>query len=196
MRENMFENIEACTTWNCVNSFALWISAIGMVAISSMTLWLTIKDKILRLSSIFDNGVLPGDDGKTMNRDVFILSFTNIGSRPVTVTNYRWIIRHSFFKKKYSFGFPHLDQTVGRFCTKFPSELTDGKEGHVFHNYTYFSDLEEPEKMLFANNWFAAIWRIYNFKLQIMTTVGKKFSVKIPFRVRRLIHKQYKKYKS
>ena len=45
---DIFATLKPCNTWNCINSFALWLSAIGMVRISSITLWLTVKDKLIR----------------------------------------------------------------------------------------------------------------------------------------------------
>ena len=164
----------------------------GMVLISGMTLWLTIKDKILRVSAKFDIGLLPGPDGIAMNRPVYCLSFTNIGSRPVTVTNFRWVIRRPWLKKTFSFTFPHLDPDIGILNTIFPCELTDGKEGHIFHHKTFFADLEEPEKMLFNDNPMIAWWQIQTFQMQICTTVGKEFKVQIPYRVRKDILKQFK----
>ena len=52
-------NIKPCSDWNGINSFALWLSALGMVTISAITLWLTLKDKLIRIVSEFNIGVIP-----------------------------------------------------------------------------------------------------------------------------------------
>jgi hypothetical protein len=51
--------LPACDTWNCVNSFAGWIAATGTILVSLLAIWFSIKDKILRIKSSFDAGLIP-----------------------------------------------------------------------------------------------------------------------------------------
>ena len=85
----LMDTLQACDTWGCVNSFADWLSAFGTILVSSLALWFSMKERILRLKCSFDIGLVPGSERLILNQQVFILSFTNIGLRPVTVTNFR-----------------------------------------------------------------------------------------------------------
>ena len=86
---------------------------------------------------------------------------------------------------------PHMDEKVGRLCSKFPLELTDGKNGHAFYTYDFFRNLDEPEKVLFHKNFLIAWLRIYFFKVCISTTVGKSLKVKVKRTVRRQLWETY-----
>ena len=130
---------------------------------------------------------MPLDNINVLNNEVYILSFTNIGHRMVTVTNYEWRIRKwpIIWKSNRLITFPYMDESLGHLCSKFPVELSDGKEGHIFHKGTFFEDLEIKENHLFSSSKFIAFMRIFDFKLFLRTTTGKIIDVYIPFRVRK-----------
>lgn len=96
-----------CDAWQCINSFAPWVSAIGTLVISGLALWLAIKDRRVNIMSRLSLGMLPGQDQRVLNRRVFVLSFTNNGYRNVTVSNHCWTLP---FRKGISFLMPNLDQ--------------------------------------------------------------------------------------
>ncbi|HHX8330657.1 TPA: hypothetical protein ACVOYW_004448 [Vibrio alginolyticus] len=73
--------METCNTWECFNSFASWLSAIGTLLVSGIALWLSVRDRFIRMSNRFSLGVLA--NGGELNMKVFVLEFTNIGVRPV-----------------------------------------------------------------------------------------------------------------
>ena len=75
--------MQACETWECVNILGNLISAIGTVVLSGIALWLSDRDRFIRMSNRLSWGVIAPYNGENIN--VFILSFTNIGARPVTV---------------------------------------------------------------------------------------------------------------
>jgi hypothetical protein len=144
----MFENIPACDSWQCYNSFALWISSIGTVVISSLALWLSVKDRFLRMDASFKIGTIGGKDPNRLDTLVYILSFTNVGARPITVTNYEWRIPLS----KKGIG-KHITNpyngSFGHRCTKFPVQLTDGQSGYLFHDKNFFQ-LWKIEKLFYT----------------------------------------------
>lgn len=191
----MFSELSGCSTWECINSFASWVSALGTILISGLALWLSWKDRLIRIQAIFDYGLIPGDNPSVLNREVYILSFTNIGHRTAIVTNYEWKIRSlpRIWKFYRCITFPHLEPSLQYLTTKFPLELTTGKEGHIFHKSTFLEELEEREKHLYTSSNWLAFYRIFTFKLVLKTTVGKTIYAKIPFRVRKQIWKKYKK---
>lgn len=178
-----------CESWQCINSFAPWVSAIGTLLISGLALWLAIKDRRINLKARLSLGVLPGQNQRVLNRRVFVLSFTNNGYRKVTVTNHCWKIP---FRKGISFLMPNLDQELGPLCTKIPVELDDGQEGHAFYDERFFLILDNPEGMFFPPNKFIAWVRIYLFRAYICTTVGKRVKVSIDRAVRRKLWGQCK----
>ena len=189
---NFFNAISPCATWECINSFGNWLSAIGTILISGLALWLSIKDRLIRVSAELNVGIVPGDNPLVLDTRVYILSFTNIGPRPVTITNHCWILP---FPKSFVFLMPQIDSALGKLCSKLPLELTDGKEGHAFYSYDFFSKLNQPEKVFFHKNCLIAWIRIYFFKLRITTSVGKRLNVKIKRAVRRRLWQTYKTLK-
>ena len=42
--------MEECTTWQCIRSFASWISFVGTVATLSVTIWLAVREKWLSVN--------------------------------------------------------------------------------------------------------------------------------------------------
>ncbi|EIA1794438.1 hypothetical protein [Vibrio harveyi] len=185
--------METCNTWECFNSFASWLSAIGTLLVSGIALWLSVRDRFIRMSNRFSLGVLA--NGGELNMKVFVLEFTNIGVRPVTVTNYKWRIPLNGSRKSSVITFPQQDPRVAAYCSKFPMELTDGKGGNLFHTDDFFLNRDEPEKFLYPKSKFKAFVRIYFFKIFICTSVGEDISVKVDRNLRkRLWHEYLEKY--
>ena len=127
-----------------------------------------------------------------MNMPVYIFSFTNVGARPVTVTNVRWVVRNRGIKKSYIFTWPLLDEEIGPLNTKLPCRLEDGEEGHLFHKKSFLHEVDIREEFLFPRNPVVAWWRIMTFKIHVCTTIGQYFDANIPLRVRRSIFAQYR----
>lgn len=180
--------IESCTTWECFNSFASWLSAIGTILITGLALWLSVRDRQIHLKSALTLGLLPSVNANLLNRPVFVLSFTNVGPRPVTVTNHCWVLPHV---KGVVFLQPYMDAGVGSLCSKLPLELTDGKEGHVFYSDDFFLKLDDPAKFLFHKKRYIAWLRIHFFKVRIVTTAGVRPYVKVARAVRQRLWHQY-----
>ncbi len=181
--------MQACETWECVNSFGNWISAIGTVVISGIALWLSVRDRFIRMSNRLSWGVIAPYNGENIN--VFILSFTNIGARPVTVTNYKWRIPFNGRNIAFTITMPQLDRRVAQYCTKFPIELSDGHGGNIFHTDDFFINMENPENFLYPKNIFLAFIRIQFFKIYISTSLGKDIPVNIDRGVRNTLWKEY-----
>lgn len=193
----MFSEIADCKSWECINSFASWVSAFGTILISGLALWLSWRDRVIRVSASFDYGLIPGKDPTLLNKEVYILAFSNIGHRTATITNYEWRLRRwpIFWKSNRIVTFPYMDRELQSLCSKFPVELTDGKEGRIFHNATFFQDLENQEVLIFSSSKLIAFIRIFDFRMVLHTTTGKIVNVHIPFRVRKNIWNRYKNLK-
>lgn len=197
--KKLFTNLDACTTWECINSFASWLAAIGTIIISGLALWLSWRDNLIRVKASFDYGLLPGEDPRVLDREMYVLEFTNIGRRTVSLTNYEWRIRRWSWVWKYKrwITFPYLDSEIGHLCSKFPVELHDGKAGHIFHKASFFNELEVKDNYhLFARSKAIAFIRIFDFQIVLKTTTGKEIRVYIPVRVRKNIWHRYVKERS
>ncbi|MCR9873585.1 hypothetical protein NB614_02940, partial [Vibrio parahaemolyticus] len=175
--------METCNTWECVNSFASWLSAIGTLLVSGIALWLSVRDRFIRMSNRFSLGMLT--NGGKLDMKVFILEFTNIGVRPVTVTNYKWRIPLNGSRKSSIITFPQLDPRVSTYCSKLPMELTDGKSGNIFHTDDFFINRDDPEAFLYPKNKLKAFIRIHFFKVFICTSVGDNVPVRIDRNLRK-----------
>jgi hypothetical protein len=180
--------LPSCTTWECVNSFANWLSAFGMILISGLALRLSIRDRMINMRAELNTGLIPGPDPTILNRQVYILSFTNTGPRPITATNHCWSLP---FVKGIIFMMPHLDRQLGPLCSKLPLELTDGKEGHIFYAADFHTRLEKTERFLCHKNRFIAWIRIRFFRVRITTTTGKRIKVVVKPAVRRKLWRVY-----
>lgn len=180
--------IDSCTTWECINSFASWVSAFGTILITGFALWLSVQDKRISLRSTLTLGLLPSSHIDILDRAVFVLSFTNVGPRTVVVTNHCWKLP---LTKSFIFFQPHRVPDVGRLCSTIPLKITDGEEGHTFYPDDFFINLDEPEKFLFHQRRSIAWIRIHFFKVHIVTTAGVRPSVKIARAVRQRLWRQY-----
>ena len=180
--------IADCSTWECVNSFSNWLSAIGTVATAALALWLSVRDRRVNLKAEFSLGLTPSKDPRILDRRVFILEFTNQGPRTITITNHAWRLP---FVKGVLFMFPNMDTSLAHLGSPLPLELTDGKSGHTFYSDDHFAKLEEPEKALFHPHRGVAWLRIWFFRLYVHTSVGKRVRVRVRRQVRRSLWRQY-----
>lgn len=181
--------IDACTNWECINSFGNWLSAIGTIAATVIALWLALRDRMLHMRANFNTATTTLHRHDKLDNHGFMLDFTNIGARPITVVGHEWKLplqRHRLL------FMPHLDPRSAHVSTRLPLELTDGKSGHVFYPSDFFLQLDDREKALFHANWFVAYARIRFFKIRIGTSVGKKIRVSVKRPAREALWEQYK----
>jgi hypothetical protein len=180
--------LTSCTTWECVNSFSNWIAALGTVFISAIALWLALKDRMINMRATFDTVVTNGINPLVLDRHGFMLSFTNIGPRPITVTGHTWRLP---FVKGQLFFMPQMERETAHLNSRLPVEITDGKEGHLFYKENFFSELEQPEIALFHPKPIVAFCRIWFFRIRIGTSVGKRVRVRVMRTARRRLWALY-----
>jgi hypothetical protein len=179
----------ACSTWECINSFSNWVAALGTIFISAIALWLSVRDRRINMRAAFDTVVTIGNNPLVLDRHGFMLSFTNIGPRPITVTGHSWWLP---FQRRQLFFTPHLEPGTAHLNSRLPVEITDGKSGHVFYKREFFSELEQPEVALFHPNRLLAYFRIHFFRITIGTSVGKRVRVRVTKTARRQLWQLYK----
>jgi hypothetical protein len=144
---------------------------------------------MVNMRAELDVGLVPGTNPTVLDQQVYALSFTNIGPRPIIVTNHFWTLP---FFKGVIYLMPQMDRQLGPICSKLPLKLTDGKEGHAFYARDFFSKLDEPEKVLFHKNRLVAWLRIRFFRVYISTTLGKRVKVTVKPAVRKTLWRIYK----
>ena len=187
--------MEACNTWQCLNSFAPWLSAFGTILISGVALWLSVRDRFIRLKANYSGSLIPSYDPMKLDTYAYVLDFVNVGAREVHVTNFEWHWKHSpFLKKQRSIIQPYLDERVARLCSKFPMRLGDGETARIFFASDFIEKLDEPDVFLFSTSSMKAFFRIFTSEIYLCTSVGRKIKVKMKSGMRREIWRRYKKY--
>ncbi|CUA87802.1 hypothetical protein [Pseudidiomarina woesei] len=187
--------MEACNTWQCINSFAPWLSAVGMIVISGIALWLSVRDRFLRLGASYSGGFIPSSDPMKLDTYVYVLDFVNIGARDVQIVNFEWHWKHvPLFKRQRTFLSPYLDERVVKYCSKFPMRLTDGESATLFFPADFIEKLDAPENFLFPTSRIKAFFRIFTSEIYLCTSVGKKVKADMKSGMRREIWRRYKKY--
>ncbi len=146
---------------------------------------------MINMRASFDTVVTTGNNPNLLDRHGFMLSFTNIGPRPITVTGHTWSLP---FQKHQLFFMPQMERETAHLNSRLPVEITDGKEGHLFYKENFFSELDQPEKALFHPNKVVAYTRIALFRIRIGTSVGKRIPVKVTRTARQKLWSLYKTY--
>lgn len=187
--------METCDTWQCINSFAPWLSAIGMIFISGIALWLSVRDKVIRVDASFSGSLISSSDPNKLDTYAYVLHFVNVGARNVHITNFMWHSKKTpFSKHQRSMIQPYLDIKVAHLCSKFPMKLTDGDSARLYFKNDFIESLDEPELFIFPKNAIHAFFRIFTSKIYLCTSTEKQIKVKIKSGMRRELWCKYKKY--
>lgn len=187
--------MESCNTWQCINSFAPWVSAFGTILISGVALWLSVRDKFIRLKASYSGSLIPSYHPMILDTYAYVLDFVNVGAREVQVTNFEWHWKHApFFKKQRTMIQPYLDIRVSKLCSKFPMRLTDGEVARLYFAADFIEQLDSPDRFLFPASKIKAFFRIFTSEIYLCTSVGRKLKVKMKTGMRREIWRRYKEY--
>jgi hypothetical protein len=162
-------------TWQFINTFAPWLSALGTISAVIVSLYLATRDR--RISLKVSAGVkiiMQGGHSET-----FIgVSAVNMGRREVTITGIGW--QTGLFRKRefVQLGFsPH--------SSDLPARLQDGETAN------YFIPLENT-----GNHWVLKVkddlgkclwFKVYFMKALVVTSIGKTFRVRVNRNIRDLL---------
>jgi hypothetical protein len=180
--------LNGCSTWECVNSFSNWISAIGTILISGIALWLSLRDRVTRIEVDLDWATFP-----TLNRDAYIINIVNVGARPATITTFTWTFRNIFLKKKRLLMDIYSDNDFNNICAKFPCEITFGKQAPIVIGTNRFITIPPP--IFFEESKIKTWFKIRTLHAVVQTTVGKNFKSKVNKGFRRKIWSDYKDWR-
>lgn len=193
---DLFSNLKPCDTWNCINSFALWISAIGMVFISSVSLWLSVKDKLVRIKGEFGTGLIPSDlinNSLTLDRKVYILKYVNIGIRKVKINSIKICVKNIFSSSSYFAINPQLEKSLESLNKQFPILLDEMEDNNLIFDINYFINLNNNP--LFHKNKIITWCKINTTYLILVTSIGIEIKIKFNKDAKKYLWEQYIKLK-
>ena len=167
MEGNMLER----GTWEFINSFAPWLSAVGVISAVLVSLHLARRDKNIRLEVSAGHRLIatPGEPGPYP--EYLIIHVVNIGHRDAQLINIGWKV--GIFKKRYAV------QTISHdgMSSQLPVRLKDGEEAK------YLIPLGgEPDWLRdFAEKMMQPFPKLqgYLVKVQAFTSVGDTFESRI-----------------
>ncbi len=157
-------------TWKFINTFAPWLSAIGTLIAVIVTIYLSRKDKTVKLKVGAGVRMMIGDDfmGEPKYLTIYI---TNVGLRETKVTSIGWKV--GYFKKQYAVQGVINDG----FSSKLPIKLNDGEEAH------YHIPLDKATNWIdkFVQQFLINRSKIsFKFiKIQVFVSTGDKFESRI-----------------
>ena len=162
-------------TWQFINTFAPWLSALGTISAVIVSLYLATQDRRVRLKVHASVQVLiePG-----RSREFIGVSAVNIGRRETTITGIGWKIGPIRKKSFIQLGFSPESAQL-------PVRLSDGQSA------MFLIPLENTD-----NHWVEGmreqlgklLWlKIYFMEAQVVTSVGKSFTVRIDRNIRNLL---------
>jgi len=156
-----------------LNTIGIWLAGIGTLSAVIVSLYLARKDSIVRLKVYAGHRILVAQNQKEQP-DFLSIGITNVGFRKVTITGIGWKV--GIFKKKYGI------QTLypNPISDNLPKTLNDGDEARVlipFKNSQNYPNWIDDFPKDFLGKYPKLSSR--TLKLQVLTTIGKTFEVKI-----------------
>jgi hypothetical protein len=162
-------------TWQFINTFAPWLSAIGTISAVFVSLYLATQDRRVRLKISASVQVLVQNG----HSEEFVgISAVNVGRRELTITGIGW--KMGIFRKRgfFQLGFSHHS-------TPLPTRLEDGETA------IFLIPLENTEM-----HWVSGMrdelgklpWlKVYFMKAHVVTSIGKTFTVRVDRNIRNLL---------
>ncbi|SRR5713226_217612 len=156
-------------TWNFVNSFAPWLSALGTFSAVVVSLYLANRDRRIRLKLTAGIRVI-AFSGQTLASGMKVISVevTNVGFRTVTVSSIFW--RVGILKRV---DFVQIPSTIP-YSSSLPATLTDGQTA------SYPLEVSEFERLNFDSfrKAYSSRFRqlaVKCIKIGVLTSTGKVF---------------------
>lgn len=111
-------------TWQFINTFAPWLSAIGTLSAVVISLYLATKDR--RITLKVDASLKTLIQTGVRSQDFATISVVNVGRREATITGIGWKI--GFIRKTNLFQVPGAPL----YSAQLPSKLHDGESASYF----------------------------------------------------------------
>jgi len=157
-------------TWEFINSFSDWFSAIGTLAAVVLALYLARGQSKLKLRISAGHRIMAGL-GTGNFPDYLYISIVNTGFRKACITGIGWKV--GLFKKSYAI------QTTDKspWSSSLPIDLSDGQEAQYLVPFKGEADWLNVFARDFLGN--RPVLTSYFITLQVFTSVGKIFEKRI-----------------
>ncbi len=172
-------------TWEFINTFAPWLSALGTIAAVIVALYLSNREKRIRLrvSAGHRMLIIPGQNIQEEN-EFLVINIVNIGYRSAIITNIGWKV--GFIKKQLG-----IQMTINDgYSKRIPTKLNEGEEAN------YYIPLNTETNWInnFLNNFLQPHprLRLKFTKIQAFTSIGKTFESRIEKNLEQKILKELK----
>jgi hypothetical protein len=165
--------------WEFINSFAPWFSAIGTILAVILSLYYATRDRKIQLKVGAHRAVLVKEAFENRCTEYMIVTITNCGPRTATITGVFW----QYFPLCNKFYRP-IDENEG-YSSKLPSKIEDGEQ-LLFYYVLSKNSINELYKTIGA---FPKL-KLFFMKVRIETSIGKAFTKRADFFLRRLLMKK------
>jgi hypothetical protein len=154
-------------TWEFINTFAPWLSAIGTLLAVGVSLYFARHDKRIRLEVNAGHRLIVTQGQKEPHPEYLLMRIVNIGHREAQITSIGWKV--GLFKKQYA-----IQTTIqDGISSPLPVRLKDGEEAKYYIPlHGEYSWLEGFIKDFYQNH---PKYRVKHTKIQVFTSVGKTF---------------------
>jgi len=172
-------------TWEFINTFSGWLSALGTLLAVVISLYLARRDRMIRLhvSVGLRQLVVPGQGSFT---DLVTINIVNRGYRAVTVTGIEWHI--GFFRRVNFVQVPPSNSI----SAKLPIKLSDGDEAALRFSLPEFSRGVESIVKALVNRRMRSV-AIRSIRAGVSTSSGNAFLTRLELPLRKWFSEQVTK---
>lgn len=157
-------------TWEFINTFSGWASAIGTLAAVVTAIYLSRRDKMIRLTVRASKGIVLHNQ---VSSDVVWVAVANIGLRPTKISNMYWKI--GFWKPTEFIQTPSSDPNSDQMGVK----LADGDTAsYVFPIDTFTHTNVEALRRELDRRW-SRWWTLRTMKIGVTTSAGTSVESRI-----------------
>lgn len=155
-----------------LNTIGVWLAGVGTISAAIVALYLARREKRVRLKIYVGHRIIIG--GGVRGRPEYCsIGITNVGYRPVVITNLGW--KSGITRKKYAV------QTIqpSPLCSDLPVKIADGESAKFM--IPLMSDGSHPSWLIdFAGTFIGDNPKrdIRTLRLQVHTSIGKIFEAR------------------
>jgi len=173
-------------TWEFVNTFAPWFSALGTIAAVVVSLYLVRARRPIKLEIRAGHRIIVGSVPEGKYPEFLFINAINVGHRAANITNVGW--KTGFLKTNHAIMFVQKDT----YSSGLPVKIEDGEEA----KWLIPLDIEEENWIIrFSRDFLLPYprWNLFWLRVQIHTSVGKVFEAKIEKGLKEQLAKECKK---
>jgi hypothetical protein len=157
-------------TWEFINTFSGWLSAIGTLIAVATAIYLSRRDKMIRLTVRASKGIVVHN---RISSDVVWIAVANIGLRATKISNVYWKI--GVWKPRVFIQTPSSEPTSDQMGTR----LADGDTAsYLFQIDTFTRTNAEIFQRELGRRW-SKWWTLRTMKIGVTTSTGTSLESRI-----------------